>query len=212
MAVDRTLPTSAAGVAGQSPIDVYVDNELPAVYVETNLSETLNAAMTTMEVVTNCSTVSGGIVQGLNVTVTLGTSSYRGTTACGAYVKLDAGVGTAGVLTVSGRLSALEARLDIGAITENLSSLSVLCLDFSNAATSSIMNSTHASYICLRERSTIQKMPNIFDFKDGTTDAGNANSLFNSDATGATANTHTLRFIYNTVPYYIMVTSAPPTA
>ena len=164
MAVDRTLPTSAASVAGQSPIDVYVDNELPAVYVETNLSETLNAAMTTVEVVTNCTLVSGGIVQGLNVTVTLGESSTFGTTACGIYAKVDLG---AQDKSVHGRTSVIEARLDVGASASE-DTMSLLCLDWNNLCTGA-STTWNNSYIMLRDRvedndtSCIRTLLNFYD-------------------------------------------------
>jgi len=197
----RTFPT-----AGLSPCDFYVDSEVPVAYFRHELKDTLDSALKTVEVITNVNLVSGGIIQGLNSTITLDADSSRGTTACAIYAKVDAGTSDTGV---SGRMSVIEARLEYGISSEPQSNMSVLCLDFSNANTLSIMSVAHAAYIGLRERSTTQKMPNLFYFMDHEAAIGtlNASSIISTNTNTAT---HSIRFMVGTIPMYILCSNVAP--
>jgi len=206
---ERTLPTSPGGIVGLSPIDGYLANsERPVAYFEHNVLETLNAAMTTVEVVTNCNIVALGMVQGLNVTINLGSSSYRGATACGIYAEINMGSVSQ---SVSGRTSVMEARLDITALTGTYPGYtSCLCLDFSNTlAGYPVTAGGGCSYIALRERSAAaRRVQSIFEFMDITPSAAANNKLF---CASTTANhSHKLKFYASGVPYWICCSATAP--
>jgi hypothetical protein len=170
----RTFPT-----AGLSPIDAYVTSEVPAGYFRHELVDTLDSALCTVNVITNCDLVSGGILQGFNSTITLGTSSTRGTTACAGYFKIDLGSADT---AVSGRTSVLEARVDIGASSANPGTISCMCLDWNNLCTAP-STSWANSYIMLRDRvednanSCIRAFLSFYDhaaLDDGGTTSGSS--------------------------------------
>lgn len=206
---ERTLPTSAGGIYGMSPIDGYLSNdERPVAYFEHNLDETLNDYMTTVEVVTNCNIETLGMVQGLNVTVTLGSSSWRGSTACAIYAKVDLGAISC---SISGRTSVIEARLDIPSTTITgtvTGRTSCLCLDFSNTL-DTWPDVAGCSYILLRDRSSgARQMNTLLDFMDFTAVAASSTKIFvESTDTGST---HRIRMMSGTTPYWIMCTSTVP--
>ena len=198
----RTFPT-----AGVSPIDGYVTTEVPVAYFRHELEDTLDAAVKTVEVITNVNVVAGGMPQGINSTMTLGASSYRGATACAGYFKVDMGTVSN---SVSGRTSVLEARLEHNATTGTLPGYTTcLCLDFSNDLVGYPIASG-CSYIALRERSAAaQQMNTLFDFMDITPATTDSTKIFTTDSSPG-SQTHALRMLASGTVYWIMVTTHTP--
>jgi len=200
----RTTPTIATLVA---PIDAYVTTERQAGYFQHALTENLDSTLATVKVVTGCTLVSGGQIQGLNVTVTLSSSSSLGTTACPIYAKLDLGTADR---SVSGRASVIEGRLDIGDGESVLSTMSVLCLDFQNLNTFQSITNVAASYIALRERSVVvgSMVNNLFNFMDHTAVTDSYSGLIATS--GEVTQTHAIRCLFNGTVLWIKAHTGVP--
>jgi len=198
---------SLTGRAPTSPGDFYVKKQIVAHHIEHALTDSLAKALTTLEVVTGCTLIKGGMVQGINSTITLSDTSDQGTTACSIYAKVKMGV----LNSVAGRTSVIEGRLEIPATAVNQDTMAVLCLDFSNGCTTGI-NNYLSSYIQLRERSALgggsQQMNNLFNFSDITPAAVGIHDIFSTSADCVA--THKLKFVASGTYYWILCTTTAP--
>lgn len=201
------MADTITGRAPTTPLDFYGIDNAKGVGIITHASrENVITSVKTLQIATNVNLETPGFLQSLNVTVTLGTSSRRGASCHAIYAKVNAGTAET---AVSGRMAVIEARLEYGASTATQSTMSLLCLSFSNACTGGI-NNIRASYIALHDATTIaDKMNTLFDMKDAVTSVDNPNSLIAT--TGALTQDRTIRCMLGDTPLYIMATTAVPT-
>ena len=145
---------------------------------------------------------SGKTARGLGLFVT--PAGVSGAALQAIYSSVDLGTST----HVSGRVSAIEGRIVLGAGSATPPSEGVLCLDFDNGRTGASILSSRSSYVMLRERSVAGcRMPLLFDFFDhaiATNDPSALVSTLNADQ----ASTHTIKCLVGDTDLWILCANA----